>query len=144
MTLNTTRSKVPHICVTSVPEPPNFSPFCSTTGHLGGTGQFEKSAPNNPKMTLNTARSKERIYVLLMSPSHRFHSVSLRVTGHFETSAWDDPKMILNTTRPKVAHIKVPESKVSPFCSTTSLFLRYKVVKNLKKLEMLRITLKRP
>ncbi len=31
MTLSTTRSKVHHICVNSVPWVPNFGPFCSTT-----------------------------------------------------------------------------------------------------------------
>ncbi len=40
------------------PRVPNFSPFPSATSGFRVTGHFETSARNDPKMALNTARSK--------------------------------------------------------------------------------------
>ena len=57
MTLNTKRSKMPHICC-KYSRVPNFTQFCSTAGRFWVTGHFERSAPNDKKMTLNTKRSK--------------------------------------------------------------------------------------
>ncbi len=37
---------------------PNFSPFHSMTSHSGVAGHFGTSAPNDPKMSLNTTRLK--------------------------------------------------------------------------------------
>ena len=60
-----------------LPRSPTFTPFHSTFSHFGVTCHFETSAPNKPKMTLNTKRSKVshilmRIY-LTLSPN--FHPV---------------------------------------------------------------------
>ncbi len=53
MTLNTVRSKVPHIHVLQPHDPrlPYFTPFRSTATHFQVTGQFETSALNDPQMT---------------------------------------------------------------------------------------------
>ncbi len=62
MTLNTKRSKVPHIHMTiNYPRPPYFTSFCFTASWLFfelPTSHFQTSALNDPKMTLNTERSK--------------------------------------------------------------------------------------
>ena len=69
-------------------------------------------------MTFNTGRSNVPIFVLLVSPSPKFHSASLYVkpfwmTGHFDTSTLNDLQMTLNTTRSKVPHICVTIVAVS-------------------------------
>ncbi len=76
---------------------PNFSPFRSTACPFWTTGHFNTSAPNDPKMILNTTRST--------LPPHTpqcprppnfipFHPMTshFRVTGHFDTSAPNSPK----------------------------------------------------
>ncbi len=60
-------------------------------------------------------------YVLLVSPSLKFHSVSVygqpfSSYNPFEESAQTDPQMTLNPTRSKVPHIRVtsvPESQIT-------------------------------
>ena len=48
------------------------------TSRFRVAGHFETCAPNNPKMTLNTTRSKiHTIYVLLKSQSPKFHPIFL-------------------------------------------------------------------
>ena len=42
----------------TVPRLENFTPFSSTAIYFRDTGDFETSAPNEPKMTLNTKRPK--------------------------------------------------------------------------------------
>ncbi len=59
MTLNTNISKVLHIHITTTPPPrvPNFTPPVHSTGSsFRVTGHFERSAPNDPQMTLNTKK----------------------------------------------------------------------------------------
>ena len=56
------------------------------------TGHFETNALNDPKITLNTTRSKI-LHVLLVSLSHKFHSVllydpSFQDIAHFIISHW--------------------------------------------------------
>ncbi len=137
VTFNTSkRSKVPRIHDTSTPEsqishlwvtdhfiqehwmtlkgqsypiyillpPPSPMPCLSVTGH------FETSAPNDPKMNLNTKRSKvphihgtNYPWVPDFTP-FRCTASCFQVTGHFETSAAIDPKMTFNTKRLKVPH----------------------------------------
>ncbi len=55
MTLNATRSTVPHIYFTSVHES-QFEVSFAQRPAVGVTGNFDTSAPNPPKMTLNTKR----------------------------------------------------------------------------------------
>ncbi len=99
---------------------PKFHPFRSKTRCCWVTCHFEKSAPNDPKMTLNPTRSnvpntcvtsiREAKISLFRSTTSRF-----RVTDHFETSAQNDPKMTLNTTSSNVAICvnSVPDSQIS-------------------------------
>ncbi len=47
--LNPTRSNVPHICVTSIHESPNFAQFHSMTSHFWDTGHFETMYQMTPK-----------------------------------------------------------------------------------------------
>ena len=58
ITLNTKRSKVPRMHITTTPRVPNLIPFRSTASRFWVTGKFETSAPNDLKMTLNTKRLK--------------------------------------------------------------------------------------
>ena len=53
---------------------PDFTPFCSMTSPFWDAGYFETSAPNDPKVTLNQARSN---YPLCMT-SVRDSQISLR------------------------------------------------------------------
>ncbi len=57
MTLNTTRSKVPHIHVCNYPWVPNFT-FCSKATRFRVTGHFETRVSNGSKMALNTKHAK--------------------------------------------------------------------------------------
>ncbi len=56
---------------------PNVSTFRSTTNRFRDTGNFETSALNDPKITLNPTRSKVAIYVLLMTQSPNFYPTFL-------------------------------------------------------------------
>ncbi len=64
------------------PRVPNFTPFRSTSNRFRDTGHFEKSAPNDLKMTRNTTRSKvpHKVkgtpYVWLVSIRLKFQSFS--------------------------------------------------------------------
>ncbi len=54
---------------------------------FSATGHFETSTPNDPKMGLDTTRSSiHHIYVLLVSPSHKFHFFRPQPAG-FEIQA---------------------------------------------------------
>ena len=69
-----------------------------------------KCTPNDPKMILNTKRSKVPHIDTATTLSPKLHSVCSTashfwVTGHFKTSALNDHKMTLNTKRSKVYHI---------------------------------------
>ncbi len=48
----------------------------ATVSHFRFTGHFETSAPNDPKMTFNTMRSKvvKVLYGLLLLPRPKFYS----------------------------------------------------------------------
>ncbi len=128
MTLNTTRSKVPHTSVTSVAE--SQIPFFSTTSLFRVTGHYETSALNG-KVTLNTTRPKVAHICYYCPESQISVRFALR-PAMFElqailrqTIAPNDPKW-QNITRSKVHHIcftNVPVSQVHPpFSSTTNHF----------------------
>ncbi len=113
MTLNIKRSKVPHVC--SISNPESKISF-SMANRYWVTGQFEPSAPNDPKWPFkNTKRPKlPHIHVmLLLPPSSKSRSVSLygqplfELQAIFETNVLNDPKMTLNTRRSKLPHIHV-------------------------------------
>ncbi len=57
MTVKTTRSKIPLYDIL-LSASPKFHLFRSTAKRFRVTGQFETSAPDDPKMTINTERSK--------------------------------------------------------------------------------------
>ena len=92
-------------------------------------GHFETSTPNDPKMTLDTIRSKVHHTCYLYVQSYHvfqcpnFHSASYTTTvscfwvrGYSETMAPNDPKMTLNSTRSQVPQISVSsvlESQIS-------------------------------
>ncbi len=95
------------------------------TSHCRVTGHFETIAPNDPKMTLNTTRSKVRIYVLLMSQSptfdpirsttHRFRDTKLSIIGN----APNDP---LNGKRNPYTPITTEAQNVCLLSTMTSRF----------------------
>ncbi len=115
---------------TKTPRLPNFTPFGFTASRFRVTGQFETSALNDPKTTLNTKTSKVPHIHLTTTPTPKFHSISLHgqpilsYRPHWD-NAPNDPKMALNTKRSKVPHIHsrtTPDSQFSLFRSTASRF----------------------
>ncbi len=111
-------SNVPHNRY-NYPGLPIFTPFCSTASRCSITGHFETSAPNDPKMSLSTKRSKVPIYVLQLNRSPHFTrfcfmASHFSVTGNFETSALNDPKW--NWTlkgQGKKSNVKLPHMHVT-------------------------------
>ena len=111
-------------------------PFCSTASHfLELWAILRKSAPNEPTWpwTLQGQRYPIYMYVLLVSPSPRFHFILLydqpfsSYRLFWDKTHQNDPNITctLNTTRPKVAHICydclwIPN--FSKFCFTTINF----------------------
>ncbi len=121
MTLNTTKTKVLYLCVTNVPESQILLLFRSTTSCFGVRGHVETSAPNDPKMTLNTTRSRishsgTSVQVSNFSPCCSMAS-HFRFVGQLsEISALNGPKMTLCTIMSKAYHMcvtSVPESQIS-------------------------------
>ena len=129
--------KYPHIHVTSTPEA-HISFRFALRPVVFVIGHFEISAPNDPKMTLNTKRSKiSHIHVTGTPPRPvpiftPFRSTGLRfsVTGHFDTIA---PKWLQKDREHKkvkgtptymlqVSTTPTPVSNFTPFCSTASRF----------------------
>ena len=99
------------IYVSLVSQRPNLSPFCRKASCFRLNGDFETSAPNVLKMTLNTDRWKAsqtcyKYRVLKFTPFCSTFSC-FWVTGHFETSAPNEAKIAINTKRSKVPHIHV-------------------------------------
>ncbi len=75
--VNTTRSKLRHVCHDYCSWSPNFSPFHYMTSHAQVIGHFKTSALNDTqKMPLNSTRSKYTIYALLTTVSLKFHSMT--------------------------------------------------------------------
>ena len=69
-TLNPTRSNVPHICITTVPDS-QISLHFAPASHFRETGHFETSAPNEAKMTMN--HTKSHIPHICVSSIHDSH-----------------------------------------------------------------------
>ena len=92
-----------------------------TTSRFRVTVHFEKSALNDPKMSLNTTSSNvpHMCYLCHWFPNFTpFCSTAscFWYIGHFGTSASNDPKMTLNPTRlnvPNICTTTVPESQIS-------------------------------
>ncbi len=61
-----------------VPMSPKFHSVSLHHEPFRVTGHFEKSAPNDPQMTLNRTRSNYLIYVLQVSMRPKFHCFALR------------------------------------------------------------------
>ncbi len=110
---------------------PNFIPFCYTTSHFRDTCNFETSALNDPKMTLNTTRSKvPHICFTSVNESHISLGFALQPvvfwdTSHFETNALNDPKWTFNPARsnyPKDVEVVSLILNFTPFRSMTSRF----------------------
>ncbi len=66
-------SKLPHIH-RNYPRVTNFTPFHPTASHFRLMDHFVTSALNDPKMTLNTKRSKLPDIHITITPSPKFHS----------------------------------------------------------------------
>ncbi len=134
--MNTTRSKVPHIGVTSIPESQISVSFALRPDVLKVHAILRKVHQMTKKWPWTLQGQRYPIYVLLeycpwVPNFSRFPSTTscFRVLGQFETSALNDPKMTLDTTRSNTPHIYVtgtpppPNSKfnsphfaLSPFC----------------------------
>ncbi len=71
----------PHTCYTSTPSPQFQSLYSSMASHFRVAGHYKTSAPNDPKMTLNTKRLKVPhmiyIYILQLLPAPMYQPVSL-------------------------------------------------------------------
>ncbi len=103
-------------------ESPSFSQFHSTASHFRVTGHFKTSALKDPKVTLNTKRSKPGTpYACLQLPTSPI-CYNVRSTGFFSTYRpfWDkctnNPQMTLNTKRAKLPQVQVTtttESQIS-------------------------------
>ncbi len=105
------------------------------------TCRFEKSVPNDPKMTLKPTRSN--VSHTCVTSIHE-SQISLRFTlrpAVFETQAilrqahWMTPKLTLNSTRSKVFMYVLLVSlslKFHPIFLNNQLFSRHKVVDNQK------------
>ncbi len=96
MTMNTKRSKVPHIYMIymlQLPPSQSFSVIHSIASHFRVTGYFEISAPNDPKMFFNTKGEMYPIYMLhppTPTPSPKFHSILLYWQPFLSyTPVWD-------------------------------------------------------
>ncbi len=76
MILNTTGTKVPHICDSSFTVT-NANPFRAMASRFQATGHFEMSAPNDCKWPWILKGQRHTIYVLLEHSSHECQSVSL-------------------------------------------------------------------
>ena len=119
MILNTTWSNVYLLLLSPSPR---ISLRFDQRPAVSNAGHFETSAPDDPKMTLNTTRPMvaHTCYYCPWIPNFSpFHSKTshFRVTGDFQTSVLNDPKMALKPTRSKVPHMcvtNVPKSQISP------------------------------
>ena len=127
MTLNPTRSNIPHICVTSIPNSPIQSVSFYDQLFLSYTPFWEKCT-KWPRNDLEHYQVKCIQYmccwypwVLNFSP---FCSTASRfwVTSHFETSVPNDPQMTLNPTRSNVPHICVISIHESQFSLSFTLW----------------------
>ncbi len=112
------------------PRVSNFTPFCSMTSCFRVICHFETSAPNDPKLTLNPTRPNYPIYVLLVSTSPKFHSISLYYVPFLKYRPfWDKcterPQIDLKPYKvelPYMYNICLRVSNFTPFCSMTSCF----------------------
>ncbi len=75
--MSTKRSKVPPYKYDNYPQTPNFTPFRSVVSCFLATGHIEASAPNDPKITLNSKMWKVPHIDITTIPESHFHSVSL-------------------------------------------------------------------
>ncbi len=127
--------------------------FHSTSRHFPVTSHFRANVPDSQISQFSSYRSfydkcieclqndlepykvKFSIYTYLhprvpnFTPFH-FMTCSFWVTCHFEISALNDPKIVLNTSRSRVhmCYWYLWAPNFSPFCSTTSLFWRYRTL----------------
>ncbi len=101
MTMNTTRSKVHHVCCPSTfdwPWAPNFYHFHSKACCFGYRPFWTKCSewPQNDLAYYEVKGTPLPIYLLQVPPSPKFHSILLYthfwVTGPIETIALNDPK----------------------------------------------------
>ncbi len=112
-------AEVTHVCVTGVHESSISLHFTLRPAIFELQANFETSALNELKMTLNTEGKRYTIYVLLVSPSLKFQSFMLYGQPFssckiFWDSVPNDPKMTLNTRRSNVPHIYVLLVSTSP------------------------------
>ena len=130
MTLNPTRSNVPHTCVTGIHRVPNFTPFCSMTVVF----EMQAILRQLHRMTLKwpwTYKVKSCIpYVLPVSSSIKFQSFNLRPAIFESQAIWDkctewphndlEHHKVEGTPHMFQHHTRAPNFRL--FCSTTSSF----------------------
>ncbi len=136
VTMHTATPRISHICVTSVPESWNFSPFCSTADHSQVIGHFKTSPLNDPQNDLEHYKWVKEPHTCVTSVpgmDTKFTPFHWYIPTIFESDAvWekctDNPKMALNTTRTKVHIISwicltcVPKTQIFLICSMTQDF----------------------
>ncbi len=110
-TLKPTRSNVPITCVTWIPDSPISVCFSLWPVVSELQAILRQMHQMNPQMTLEHYKVKATPYVLLVSQSPNFQSVSLydqlfQSYRSFDTNALNDPQMTLNT-RSNVSHMHV-------------------------------------
>ena len=108
----------------------NFHPVSPSMVCLFRVGcHFETSGPTDPKMTLNTKRSKAPYIHVTTTPQRLSNFSPFRstashfpVTSHFE-SAPTDYKITVNTKRSKVPHLHITTTLESQFSVAFALRL---------------------
>ncbi len=108
ITLNTARSKTPHIRYTSTSWVQNITPFRSTDIRFWLSCHFETTAPNYPQITLTTRSNTLYLFNLYpgvpnLNPCWSM-ALHFRVTCHFEKSAANTPKALNTTKKSKLLH----------------------------------------
>ena len=132
MTLNTMRSKVPHICYTITPK--SQISFILLYNHLLSSyrpfrDKCIECPPNDLRLIIiNTIFKRSKVLHIHFTSTQLgpiFHSVSLygqpfSSTGHCETSLPNDPQITLNTKRSMDGQLKDPSVTTSTSSSAAS------------------------
>ena len=97
MTLNITRLKIPHICITDIPRSPKFQSISIHGQPFLRYRQFWEKCTEWHQNDLEPCKIKCTIYVLLVIPRRKFQFPSIasrfRVADHFETNAKKMPEI---------------------------------------------------
>ncbi len=124
MTLGTKRSQRYHTYVATTRESRISFPLAlqTTASRFGVSGHFETSAANDPKITLNTKRSKVLYLQPQTSLNFALRPAGFELQGILRCTEW--PQMTLNTKRSTVPHIH-PIYMLQPMSPTFHPILLY-------------------